>query len=104
MRNCPRRRRAFTLIELLVVVGVIAVLIGILVPVVSRARESGRRTLCASQLRQIGIGLHRYFNEFRRLPARYDGLEWCNPHVMRYQNNPADVSELMTKHVGPPTV
>ena len=107
MRNHHRRRRhrrAFTLIELLVVIGVIAVLIGILIPAVSRARESGRRTLCASQLRQIGIGLHRYLNEFNALPARYDGLEWCNPHVMRFQNNPSDVSELMTKHIGPPTV
>jgi prepilin-type N-terminal cleavage/methylation domain-containing protein len=64
-----RRPRAFTLIELLVVVGIIAILIGILVPVVSRVRESGRRTLCASQLRQIGIGLHRYFNDFNALPG-----------------------------------
>ena len=97
-----RFRRAFTLIELLVVIGVIGILIGILVPVVARVRESGRRTVCASQLRQIGVGLHRYFNEFNHLPARYDGLEWYNPHVFRHKNDKPDVSELMTKYIGPP--
>jgi prepilin-type N-terminal cleavage/methylation domain-containing protein len=98
-----RLRRAFTLIELLVVIGIIAVLVGILVPTVARVRESGRRTVCASNLRQIGIGLHRYFNDFNALPARYDGLEWNNPHVFKYQTSPADVSELMTKYIGPPS-
>jgi prepilin-type N-terminal cleavage/methylation domain-containing protein len=97
-----RTRRAFTLIELLVAIGIIAILIGILIPVISRASESARRTQCASQLRQIGVGLHRYFNDFRALPARYDGLEWNNPHVFRYQHNKPDVSELMTKYIGPP--
>jgi len=97
----PAARPAFTLSELLVVIAIIAILIGILLPTVARVRESGRRTLCASQLRQIGIGLHRYFNEFNALPARYDGLEWCNPHFFKFQTNPADVSELMTKYIGP---
>ena len=97
-----RPHRAFTLIELLVVIGILAVLIGILVPTVSRARESSRRTVCASNLRQIGIGLHRYFNDHNALPARYNGLEWNNPHVFKYQQQPADVSELMTKYIGPP--
>ncbi len=46
-------RRAFSLVELLIVVGIIAVLIAILMPTLSLARESARRTLCASRLRQI---------------------------------------------------
>src|SRR5688500_10480617 len=94
-------RRAFTLIELLVVIGILAVLIGIPLPTVARARESARRTQCASQLRQIGVGLYRYFNDFNALPARYDGLQFNNPHVFRFQNGPADVSELMLKYCGP---
>src|SRR6185369_3037557 len=59
------RRRAFTLIELLVVVGIIAVLIGILLPVLARARESSRRTSCLSSLRQLGQGLVMYANASR---------------------------------------
>ena len=103
-RPSATRAPAFTLIELLVVIGIIALLIGILIPVISRARESGRRTQCAAQLRQIGAGLYRYFNDFKSLPARYDGLEWNNPHVFKYQDNKPDVSELMTKYIGPPTI
>src|SRR5262245_37642637 len=80
------RRRAFTLVELLTVVAIIVVLIAILLPVLSKVREAGRRTQCAAQLRQIGVGLHRYFNEWKALPARFDGLQWKNPHVFKYKD------------------
>jgi prepilin-type N-terminal cleavage/methylation domain-containing protein len=55
-----RPSRGFTLIELLVVIAIIAVLAGLILPILARARESARRTSCASNLKQIGAGLNMY--------------------------------------------
>ncbi len=58
-----KTKTSFTLIELLVVVAIIAVLIAILLPALNQARQLAKRTTCASQLRQIGIGMLMYANQ-----------------------------------------
>src|SRR5881409_3161367 len=59
------QKRGFTLVELLVVIGIIALLISILLPALSKARESANRTKCLSNVRQIAMGFISYTQENR---------------------------------------
>lgn len=60
----PEKRSAFTLIELLVVIAIIAILAAILFPVFARARENARKSSCMSNLKQVGLGIIQYQQDY----------------------------------------
>src|SRR5688500_4031683 len=73
-------RRGFTLIELLVVIAIIAILAAILFPVFARARENARRSACQSNLKQIGLGLMQYLQDYdERSPGIWAGNQGYDP-------------------------
>jgi len=64
------RRRAFTLIELLVVIAIIAILAAILFPVFAKAREKARTSSCQSNLKQIGVAMMQYVQDYDEMYVR----------------------------------
>jgi prepilin-type N-terminal cleavage/methylation domain-containing protein/prepilin-type processing-associated H-X9-DG protein len=87
LANDYAARKGFTLIELLVVIAIIAILASILFPVFARARENARRSSCSSNMKQIGLGLLQYAQDYdEKNPAVSYGTNGDG------QSNPATTS------------
>lgn len=75
MRTASNRksfdRFAFTLVEILVVVAIISILIALMLPAIQQARESARKSQCANNLKQIGLGMQTYLLDKKAFPVGY---------------------------------
>ena len=97
-----RRARAFTLVELLVVVGIIAILISVLLPVVNRARESAVRTQCLSNLRQLTWAWTAYAQDHKGHlldPNTVNNVTWVSVAAGNTDTNESIKQGAMWKYV-----
>ncbi len=69
-------QRGFSVVELIISLAIVAILVGLLLPLLGHARSIAHEAVCANNLRQIGLGWHAYFQEHEQFPRHTDEPDW----------------------------
>ncbi len=99
--DATRSRRAFTLVELLVVIGILAILAALLLPALTSAQAKGKRAVCLSNLRQVGLALTAYAHDYEgRIPFGPKAPPFTSPAIL-YPSTGAPTSLLSLQSGAP---